>query len=148
MEPTGDARPTEPWSVSTVPPEQLEAVWPDVARSLAEVQDLDLEALRASLADGRRILWVVHRGDAISSSVVLEFVRHSSERLGLRVVALAGERFWEWAETVQQLLVDLAELTGAETLEASARPGMARWLSRLGWRPQKVVVSYRVQHCP
>lgn len=148
MERTGVASPTEPLSVSAVPPSSALAVWsqirPQALRALAHGwgDSLTEQELVGDILHGSKQLWAVHRGTDVVAALVLACDERAKGK-ALMVVCAAGRDFDLWSLTVQGLLDDYAALLGAYTIEAVCRPGMARKLEPLGWRRKAIVMERR-----
>ena len=79
-------------------------------------------------------------------SIAVEHWRESDGRgrSALTVCAVGGESFWDWSATVQRALEARARELGADTIRALARPGMAKWLKRLGYDELAQIMELRV----
>lgn len=146
MEPIGGGSLIVSLSVSAVPPEQVDFVWtqvePMVLRGLSHGagDSTTGDHVKASIKRGDSILWAVHDGDDVTAVVVLEIVEHPAKTT-LFVALIAGSRFSEWAPMVHGLLQDYAALIGADTVEASVRDGLTKWLSAMGWKRKATLME-------
>lgn len=132
--------------VEQVPWTQLEHVWPQIEPAVVRGlrhgagDSTSADEIFGAIANGSMLLWVVHDGSDIIAAIVLQVVKRESG-LALVVVLVAGRDFWKWADRVQQLILEYAELIGAYTIEAVARDGMAKWLRQLGWRKKATIME-------
>lgn len=132
--------------VSHVPPESLESVWlkvqPMVSRGLTRGagDSLTGDDICRGVLSGDLEMWAVHDGPEIVSIVVLRIVRRA-RGLVVIVVLVAGRDFSAWGQRIQSLIQDYAGLIGAVGIEATARPGMAKWLSAMGWRRKAEIME-------
>lgn len=115
-----------------------------VRRGLAhgEGDGTTAEHIRGRILNGDLILWAAHDGPEVTAAIVLDVMKHPAKTT-LFVVLIAGSRFAEWAPQVQALLRDYADIIGADTIEASVRDGLTRWLDRMGWRRKAVIMEMK-----
>jgi hypothetical protein len=148
MAQTGDVSPIEPLSVSHVPPNQIDAVWPLVVEKIRRGlrhgagDSTTAEQLRESIRSGDCILWAVTERDEVLAVIVLEIQKYADKRT-LAVLLIAGRDFKKWINRVLELIRDLADLTGVDTIEASVRDGLVKWLSPLGWHKKATLMELR-----
>lgn len=134
-------------SFSSVPPLQVDLVWPHVAplaeKGLKQIRDdsLDVADMRERLLDGRFLLWVAHDAEKIIGALVLNVVERKQGPV-LFVVMVAGRRFQEWAPKAQALLQDYMDLIGARKIESYSRVGMEKWMRELGWKKRAVIMEW------
>lgn len=136
------------YQVSAVAGREVDAVWPKidamVTRGLEAIHDDTTTSalLREGVRHGRLVLWIVHSGDEIVAAIVLNIVKRFGGPV-LLVVMIAGRDFEAWAPQVQQLLQDYRQLIGATRIESVSRPGMEKWMRRLGWRRRAVMMEWK-----
>lgn len=146
MERRGDVSQTSQLSVKTVPPGSVGLVWqhvlPMIRRGLArgEGDSTTSDILRIDVERGDKILWAVTDGDEILAAVILNIVQHPAKRT-LFVVLVAGKDMHRWLGMIQDLLLDFKDLVGADTVEASVRDGLTRWLSKTGWKRKATIMQ-------
>ena len=132
-------------SFSQVPPEYLDFVWqqiePEVRRGLRRVGSGHEtgDHLHEAVRGGRMTMWAIHEGTEVHAAVIFS-LRQSGSRLYVFVEMLAGRGIDAWIDELIRLLMDYRGLIGAKGLEASCRPGLARYLERKGWRRKAVVM--------
>ena len=148
MEPISDEPKTGLLSVSEVTPETLAYVWteiePMVKRGLSHGQGDGTTSnhMLAAIAGGQMSLWVIHRGREVVAGIVLSFSEHDVCKK-LFVEMLAGKDMPVWADQLEGLLKDVKELIGATCIEASCRPGLAKFLSGRGWKEKAIVMEMK-----
>jgi hypothetical protein len=132
--------------VSHVLPEQVDHVWervlPQIERGLKHGagDSTTSDHIRDAVKRGDMTLWAVHEHDDIIAAVVLERARHPA-KTALFVVLIAGRDFYRWAPEVNERIKELAELVGADTIEAMVRDGLTHWLADLGWRRKATLME-------
>lgn len=137
-----------PLAVSAVPPAEVDFVWsqvePMVRKGLAhgEGDSTTAEHIREQVRRGELILWAVHDGPDVAAVIVLDVVKHPAKTT-LFVVLIAGRRFGDWAPAVQNLLRDYAAIVGADTIEASVRDGLTKWLGNMGWKRKATIMELK-----
>jgi hypothetical protein len=135
-------------AVSHVPPSQLDEIWPLVVEKIRRGlrhgagDSTTAEQLRESIRCGDCILWAVIERGEILSVIVLEVQKHAAKRT-LMVLLIAGRDFRRWADRVHELIRDLADLTAVDTIEASVRDGLVKWLGPLGWKKKATLMELR-----
>lgn len=147
MEPTGAECKTGPSSleISDVPPNLVRAVWdmqlPMIEKGLAggHGNPISSHSMLAAILDGKMSLWAVHRGPEIVAVVVLSLLQGRKKKLFIELIA--GNGMDTWADKVEQLLLNCKQLLGADSIEASCRVGLARFLQRRGWRQKAIVME-------
>lgn len=136
------------WAVSSVRPELLAEVWPHVVEKIAKGIErasqgaLTPAGIYQAVAAGDMELWLVHDGREVMAAVVLR-VNARPDGHALTVVLVAGREFHRWGRHIQELIRDYAQIIGANTVQAVARPGMARWLERMGWKKKATVMELK-----
>lgn len=99
-------------------------------------------AVFAGIVSGRNLLWAVHRGEDILAVVILS-VQSTSKMKKLIVEMIAGREMSLWADEVQKLLIDFKDIIGAACVEASCRPGLARFLGKTGWSKKAIIMELK-----
>ena len=143
--------------ISDVPRDQLGPIWGVVGPMLEQAlqhgqgDGMDVRAVLGELMQGRRSLWVIHEGTPedgnleIRAAVVAALEPVPGVGHKLMVDLLAGEGLREWAQELMGYLHQAAELSGAFTVEASCRRGLATFLQKeLGWKVKAVIMEYRL----
>lgn len=149
-EPIGSGPATSPPSleVSHVPPELVPEVWfrlrPMIERGLAHGagDTTTAEHMFASIIRGDMQLWAVHEGSEIIAGLVVS-VRKTSVKTWVHIELAAGRDLDRWADRLEGLLRDFRDLTGADTIEASCRLGLAHRLKKRGWRRKAVLMELK-----
>ena len=137
-----------PLSVSRISPAEFDAVWAEVEPMAASGfrhgagDTITPDEIRASVISGDMEMWAVHDADDITAVVVIQIIERPQGRV-LAVVLVAGRGFASWGQQVQELLQEYASLIGADWIEAVARDGMAKWLSRMGWKRKATLMELK-----
>jgi len=135
-----------PIEVSSVPKDMVWHVWKsqldmiEGALSHGQGDSASAHNVLAEIYSGRNILWVVHRGEDIIAVVVLS-VKSTSTLKKLFVELIAGKDLPSWSGEVQQLLIDFKDIIGADCIEASCRPGLAKYLGKSGWSQKAIIME-------
>ena len=98
------------------------------------------EWLKESVKTGNMALWAIHSGTDVTAVVILESIQYPKHK-ALSIILVAGSRFHEWEDEVEKLLMSLADLIGADTLESTCRHGMSKWLKNRGWRKKATLME-------
>lgn len=115
-----------------------------IGRALEHVGGADVDDMLGG------VLMLVYEADDLDTLVATLAVgleqwreENGQGRTALTVFAVGGESFWEWSGTVQRALEDMAREHGADSIRAIARPGMGKWLQRLGYGELAHVMEWR-----
>lgn len=134
--------------MSSVPTESVPYVWESqiqmIERGMSKGQgDWGSSAdMLARILRGDSHLWVVHQGDEVIA-VVVTCARSNIHMTKLFVELVAGSRLDEWVDQVITLLRDLMELIGADCIETSCRPGLAKLLKGKGWSQKAIIMELK-----
>jgi len=132
--------------VSHVPSQDVDFVWDQIEEHVkrglrhAAGDSLTSDYLRESIRLDRKLLWVVHDKEEVVAAIVLEIVRRPAKNT-LYVVLAAGRDFHLWVDQVNNLLRDFAAIIGVDSIEASTRIGMAKWLKEAGWNRKAILME-------
>lgn len=137
------------WKISEIRGQDLDTYWEQIAprlqRALNQGQGdgMPADELRPGFKSQTRQLWAIHDEDNITAVAVV-----SAEHLpgvGKKVIVelLEGERMGEWIEQLVFELCGLMEMIGGFCIEASCRPGLAKYMKRLGWKQKAVIMEFR-----
>jgi len=98
------------------------------------------EEVLASIVDERAQVWAAHEDGEAHAVVVLSVPQY---RVGRKVFVefLAGGKMNEWADEMESALLECGERVGAMCVEASCRPGLARYLKRRGWKQKAIIME-------
>jgi hypothetical protein len=133
--------------VSSVPMDQVLYVWSSqidmIERGMSRGQADwgSAEDLLDQVLRGSSQLWVVHRGEEVLAVVVF-CVRSNEFMTKLFIQLLAGRDMPSWIN-FQSMLQDFAELIGADCIEASCRPGLAKFLKNHGWKQKAIIMELK-----
>lgn len=134
-----------PFSVSSVGPDNCEFVWSQVAPMIerglirADGDALNMAVIKAGVLAGEMQMWAIHDDSEIIAAVVFRIVPHGMGRR-LFVVILAGRDMDEWIDELIDRLMDYRDIIGADSMEASCRLGLAKYLQERGWSRKAVVM--------
>jgi len=98
------------------------------------------DALRHKVLVGDMLMWAFHRGIDVIAVIIFSVNQHATGKK-IFVEMLAGREPHLWQDELMQLLLDYRDITGAMSIEASCRKGMAKRLSELGWREKAVIME-------
>lgn len=130
--------------INYVPSDRVDEFWPAVrdwiSRAVSRTGEYDAEDIHSRLQTSKMLLWLVFEREQLVACMVTQTILYPS-RHTLMVVCLGGERFWHWAQALDAALERYREELGLECIRAGCRPGMARWLKRLGWKPIMTVME-------
>ena len=132
--------------MSYVPPVLVAQVWASqidlIERGMAKGQS-DWESADDLLGDilaRKSQLWAAHRdGDVIAIAVIA--VRSKKGITKLFVQLIAGTDSPQWADLLQSNLLRMKDKIGADCIEASCRPGLAKYLKNVGWSQKAIIME-------
>lgn len=101
------------------------------------------DELRPDLVSGARDLWAIQHQDQIRAVAVISVDRVPGVGLKVIVDTLSGEGIDEWIQELVQVLLELKEMMGAYSIEASCRPGLGRYMKKLGWQTKATIMELR-----
>ena len=134
--------------VSYVPMESLEYVWSSqlgmIEKAMTKGQGdwATSDEILGSILDGSSQLWTIHRGEDVKAVVVVGVkVKPLMTKLFVRMIA--GTGLDEWAGLLIENLKRFQEVVGADCIEASCRPGLAKYLQKIGWSQKAVIVELK-----
>ena len=142
-------QPEDSLDVSQVTGEQINEHWelfaPWIQRALNQGQGdgLPADELRPDLVAGTRQLWAIHDQDEIRAVAVISVAQ--APHIGHKVVVdtLSGDGIDEWIGVLVEALKELQEIMGAHCIEASCRPGLGRYMKRLGWSHKATIMELK-----
>lgn len=132
---------------SSVPVDQVDIVWsallPMIKSGLSKGQGdaTTPEHIRAAIKRKDMLMWVVHQDEDIIACIILSVRTHESSITKVFIHLLAGKDMDWWGDKMEQLLLDFKDLAGAKCIEASCRPGMAKYLHNRGWSKKAVIME-------
>ncbi len=145
-EPIGDEFQTERLSVSEVPIDSVESVWISQLKMInsglrrGQGDATSANEMLASIKNGKMSLWVVHDGDQVVAVVVVSVLR-TPTITKLMVHLIAGSRLGDWADLLQEKLLQCKDLVEADCIEASCRLGLAKYLTKKGWSKKAIIME-------
>lgn len=133
--------------LSYVPPDQVAYVWgsqiDQIEKAMTKGQadwDTSFKLLKR-IYDEESQLWAVHRGDEVLA-VVVSAVKSNDQMTKMFIELMAGNGMADWLP-LQRVLQDFARHVGAECIEASCRPGVARALKEYGWSQKAIIMELK-----
>lgn len=132
--------------ISRVTDEDLPSVWglmsPMIERALSKGQGDGTTPQHAyqAVLEGYSQMWVVHEGDDIQACAIIG-LEDAPNCKKLIIEVLAGRGMDEWGDTLTELLSDFKDILGAKCLEASCRPGLAKYLKTKGWKQKAIIME-------
>ena len=137
-----------PLEVSYVPLDSVERVWQSqiemIERAMSKGQGdwASSEEMLESLLEAKGQLWAIHRsGDVVAVVVISVSCNKHMTKLFVRLVA--GSGISEWVGMVVENLLRMKETVGADCIEASCRPGLAKYLRSIGWSQKAIIVELK-----
>lgn len=86
-------------------------------------------------------LWAVHRGDEVLA-VVVTCVTANENMTKMFIQLIAGAGMVDWMQH-QIKLQEFADYIGVECIEASCRPGLAKFLKGFGWSQKAIIMELK-----
>lgn len=136
----------EPIEISSVPEEMVRHVWQSqidmIERGLrhGEGDNVRSDDILAKVFSGEYILWAIHQGTDIIAISVVSVIRTRKTKLFVKLIA--GRDMSLWLGQYLELLADFKDVIGADCIEASCRPGLAKiLLSEHGWSTKATVME-------
>lgn len=120
-------------------------VWPTAAPVLARAlrgTRIRISDLDDAVLSGRVMLWRVEDRGATVGWALIQEVFDLEDRAVLKVIAVAGRGGKRWVPLLHSFLAEQVRAGHCSALVASCRPGMTRWLRRLGWKVRRIEMEY------
>lgn len=91
------------------------------------------------------MLWLVHRGldGEMVGHAILKDARNADGDPLLYVVSVGGRGGKHWVPLLHSFLNEQVRAGHYVGLAATCRPGMKRWLERLGWKVRQYAMEYQ-----
>ncbi|MEM7003118.1 MAG: hypothetical protein AAF529_20185 [Pseudomonadota bacterium] len=119
-------------------------IWPEVRELIgdalkhAQGDGVSPDVLLPDLLNEDLGMLLVTDHDRIRMVMVFGIERTTITKFCIHI--LAGDDMQEWFDWAWPKVQGVAELVGAECIEASCRPGMAKLLKKRGWKQQAVIM--------
>ncbi len=85
-------------------------------------------------------MWVSHEDGQIDSGIIISVTQNLNGQK-VWVELLAGEDMDSWVDDMEGSLKKFQDFIGAMCVEASCRPGLAKYLKRRGWKEKAIVME-------
>lgn len=132
--------------ISRVTADSLNDVWgqmaPMIIKGLShgEGDGWTLDALLDAVRGGSMEMLVAHEGNDVLGCAILA-IREYPRKTSVFVQMVAGRHGHIWSGEMIDCLESYREANSADFVEASCRPGLARYLARHGWRRKAIVME-------
>ena len=122
-------------TITMVPPNYLNSLWPDVREQLARAIKRshgrwNMEFLYASILNGNQQLWLAfdteNNIDGVGTTEILQY----PEKRMIAVQFLGGDRFNDWVWDMLEKFKDFGRDNDCTGIEATARMGFWKWLEQ------------------
>lgn len=120
----------------------VNAVFRHIKKALRSGQGdaTNMQEFMHALDTGRMSLWAVHDEGEIQAVAGLSVTQYATGRK-VFVHVLAGSGMDEWGDQMERALQDCRDVTGSMCVEASCRPGLAKYLKKRGWKTKAVIME-------
>lgn len=121
--------------ISEVLPNDIDFVWsalrPEIQKALrvSAGHRVNESHYLESVKIGHMVMWAGHEGEQIIACGIFSIQQYPACKT-LFVELLAGRNIDAWLHEVEPLLKQYRDITGATTIEALCRPGLAKKLTR------------------
>ncbi len=134
------------WTVTLVPTEAVDDLWPTVAPLLAPAMEyaggrIDMDSVHEWLLDRRYLLWVAYPEDRIIRAAFATREARYPRRSMLVIDLAGGSHMRRWAADATVVFQSFARDAGLDGVELCGRTGWARALRAYGWRDALVVLE-------
>ena len=122
-------------TITMVPPNYLNSLWPDVREQLARAIKRshgrwNMEFLYASILNGNQQLWLAfdteNNIDGVGTTEILQY----PEKRMIAVQFLGGDRFNDWVWDMLEKFKNFGRDNDCTGIEATARMGFWKWLEQ------------------
>lgn len=126
------------WTITLIPPNAVDDIWPTVMPllepAIAYAKDrIDVESVRAWLADRRYLLWVGYPEDRIVRVAFVTREARYPKKSMLVIDLCGGAGMKEWAEEGTRIFRSFAHDCGLDGVEMFGRRGWSGALKNYGW---------------
>lgn len=144
----GEDRTPEPWLVERIEAKHIDIIWPLIEPYLQNVlrhgqgDSITVGSIYLSLVEDKQKLWVVTDGTEVYAACIFSVINNPANVV-LFVSVLAGRQMDDWADVLIERLAHYRGRVGADCVECSARLGLAKYLSKKGWKKKAVIMELR-----
>lgn len=128
--------------ISQVTNETIDQIWPAFSAKIRRAlkgSHYPESHYYDSVKSGSMQMWAAHENEVYAVGIVS--VLEHKDHLSILVEVIAGERLNDWIEEVGPVLHKFKEITGATTIEAFCRPGLAKRLK--GWKTKAILMEFQ-----
>lgn len=134
------------WTVTLIPPEAVNDLWPTVAPLLEPAlayagRRIDLASVKEWLDDQRYLLWVAYPEDKIIRVAFATREARYPRRSMLVVDVCGGSDMRGWVSEATRIFCSFARNRGFDGVEMFGRSGWTRSLRAYGWKESCVLVD-------
>lgn len=132
--------------VSYVTPEDFDYVWDKIKAMIrkglrhGQGDSLTEDSLKKSIHRGDNLLLVAHDDDEVYAGIIVEITQYPNKKT-VFVVLVAGKEINNWGSEVEAALKMLKYNANADTIEASCRSGMAKYLMNRSWKQKALIME-------
>lgn len=128
--------------INEVTHDTLDFAWgevlPQIRKGIRHSSGGDEQALYDAVRDGRMRMWVIHDERGVQGCLILS-IHQSSSHKTLFIEMAAGRDMGAVVPEVELLLRAYKEHVGADSIEASCRPGLAKLLPN--WKTKAITLE-------
>lgn len=98
------------------------------------------DSLKAELRSGDLNMWVAQDASGVVAGMIFRVIEYPAKK-SVFIELVAGRGLNEWFDKEFHLLEEFKDMIGADVIEASCRPGLARFLESRGWHRKAVIME-------
>jgi len=132
--------------ISQIDARQVDCLWPNflplVERGLKHGQGDSMAPchILKGIKAGEMNLWISHNGENLQAGLIYSVNQFPTKKV-VFVVMLVGDKFEEWADEMESMLIQYKEAIGADCIEASCRKGLVKKLLMRGWKAKATIME-------
>ena len=144
-------KPVEDFTISAVPPNMVDLVWPQCAPLVQRVidkapDDIVLDKVREECAKGDTLLTIVSRETTIIALNILNVVTLDTGKRVLTIPIIAGDKMPLWMERFMEVMKQIAKDYECTAIRGfAAREGWIKLLQPLGYKKLHTVLQYEIE---
>lgn len=135
------------YKMKIVYPEDVRYVWHLVESDVENAAKYsngthNADVILQAIMGRRSLLWIItDPDDEPVAHMITEIAQYPLKRVVV-VVTAGGRDFKKWQDVGMETLLRYQEEANCDSLEAVCRPGMAKWLSQLGWNKKSTIMEF------